>query len=157
MIRTLVLVLVLVLGSPARADESDRAFRGSVSAGGTLLLTGDAGDRQRGEVELDVEPWSRFGGAIAWRGFDGTHDGLVTAGIAYEAAASRPRLVLDLHGDIGLDLDERAPVVGGGVRTVLAVIGPVGVALDTGAYLVIDGVDHTRLQIATGAALAVAW
>jgi hypothetical protein len=155
----LVLVLLLVFAPIARADDSDsdRPLRGSLSAGGSLLLTGDAGDRQRAEVELDVEPRSRFGGVIAWRGFDRTHDGLVTAGIAYEAAAARPRLVIDLHGDAGLDLDLHAPVLGGGIRTVLAVIGPVGVALDAGAYLVIDGVDHTRLQIATGAALAVAW
>ena len=121
------------------------------------VVTGADNDRQRAEVELDIEPWSRFGGAIAWRGFDRAHDGLVTAAIVYEAAASRPRLVVDLHADVGLDLDLRAPALGGGIRTLLVVIGPVGVALDTGAYLVIDGVDHTRLQIATGAALAVSW
>jgi hypothetical protein len=36
---------------------------------------------------------------------------------------------------------------------VIAIVGPLGVALDTGAYLVVDGVDNTRLQLATGAAL----
>jgi hypothetical protein len=44
-------------------------------------------------------------------------------------------------------------MVGGGLRTVIAIVGPLGVALDTGGYLVIDGVDNTRLQLATGASL----
>jgi len=153
-----VFVLALVLAAPgARADDADRPVHGSISAGGTLLLTGDNGDRQRAELELDVEPWSRFGAVVAWRGFDRSHDGLITAGIAYEAAASRPRLVVDLHGDLGLDADLHAPVLGGGVRTVIAVVGPLGVTLDSGAYLVIDGIDRTRLQLAAGAALCMVW
>ncbi|HTR54046.1 MAG TPA: hypothetical protein VMJ10_25305 [Kofleriaceae bacterium] len=155
--RALALVLGLGLVRPARADDSNRPLHGSASAGGTLLLAGDGGDRQRAELELDVEPWSRFGAVVAWRGFDRDHAGLVTAGIAYEAAASRPRLVVDLHGDLGLDADLRAPAVGGGIRAVIEVIGPLGVALDTGTYLVIDGVDRTRLQLAAGAALCLVW
>ncbi len=151
----LVLVLVLVLVLDARAD--DRPVHGSLSAGGTLLVTGDDGSRQRGERELDVEPGSRFGGVVAWRGFDQHHGGLVTAGLAYEGGAARPRLVLDLHADVGADLDLHAPAVGGGVRTVITIIGPLAVALDSGAYLVIDGVDKTRLQLQAGAALAAAW
>ena len=151
----LVLVLVLVLDPRARAD--DRPLHGSISAGGTLLLTGDDGDRQRAELELDVEPYSRYGVLVAWRGFDRGHAGLVTAGLAYEAGAARPRLALDLHADAGADLDQHAPVIGGGVRTLLVLIGPLGLALDSGAYLVIDGVDHTRLAFQVGGALAAAW
>jgi hypothetical protein len=147
------LALVLVAGS-ARAD---RPIRGSFSAGGTLLVTGADHDPLRGEVELDVEPRSVFGAFVAWRGFDRGHRGLVTGGLAYEAAAARPRLVLDLHADAGADLDLRAPAFGGGVRSIIGIVGPLGVAFDTGAYLVIDGVAHTRLQLATGAALAAVW
>ncbi len=151
------LALVLVLG-PARADDRpERPVHGSVSAGGALLVTGNDGDVARGEIELDVEPKSRFGALVAWRGFDRGRRGLVCAGLVYEGAAARPRLVLDLHADGGADLDLRAPVVGGGARTVVALVGPIGVAFDTGAYLVIDGIDRTRLQLAIGAALAARW
>ena len=149
------LVLVLVLDLTARAD--DRPIHGSVSAGGTLLITGDDGDRQRAEVELDVEPYSRFGALVAWRGFDRGHAGLVTAGLIYEGGAARPRLVIDLHADVGFDLDQHAPVIGGGLRTVLTLIGPLGLALDGGPYLVIDGVDRSRLALASGAALVASW
>jgi hypothetical protein len=61
--------------------------------------------------------------------------------------------VVDFHGDAGFDLDVNAPMVGGGLRTVIEIVGPLGVALDTGGYLVIDGVADTRLQIASGFAL----
>jgi hypothetical protein len=151
------LALALALSAAPLAHADDRPLHGSVSAGGTLLLTGDDGDRQRGELELDVEPYSRCGALVAWRGFTGSRRGLVTAGVMYEGGAARPRLVLDLHADVGADLDQHAPVIGGGIRTLLVVIGPIGLALDSGAYLVIDGVDHTRLAIATGAALAGVW
>jgi hypothetical protein len=149
----LALVLVLV-SAPARAD---RPTHGSFSAGGALLLTGDDGSRQRAELELDVEPASRYGALVAWRGFDQDRHGLVTAGLMYEGAAARPRLVLDLHADVGADLDLHAPALGGGLRTVLTLIGPLALALDTGAYLVIDGVDKSRLQIQSGLGLAARW
>lgn len=139
------------------AARADRPLRGSVSAGGTLLVTGADGDRQRAELEVDVEPYSRYGAAVAWRGFDRGHRGLVTAALIYEAGAARPRLVVDLHGDVGVDLDRRAPVVGGGARTIVGVVGPLAVAVDTGVYLVIDGVDHSRLAIATGLGVGAAW
>ena len=147
-------LLLLLVASTAYAD---RPVHGSVSVGGALLLTGDDGSRNRAEVELDVEPQSRFGASVAWRGFDADHKGLVTAGLVYEGGAARPRLVLDLHADAGADLDLHAPVVGGGVRTVLTIIGPLGLSLDTGGYLVIDGVDKTRLQLQSGLGLAARW
>jgi hypothetical protein len=130
-----------------------RPWHGSIGGGTTLLLTGAGGDRNRFELAADVEPASRWGAHVAWRAFDGDHDGIVSGGVVYEAGASRPRLVVDFHGDVGFDLDQHAPMVGGGLRLVIAIVGPLGVALDTGAYLVIDGVDDTRLQLATGAAL----
>jgi hypothetical protein len=151
------LPLALALVAEARTASADRPVHGSLGVGGTLLLAGADGDRTRGELVLDVEPWSRFGAVVAWRGFDGGHAGLVTAGVAYEAAAARPRVVIDLHGDLGADLDQHAPVVGGGVRALLVVVGPLGLGIDSGAYLVIDGVEHTRLAITVGGALALAW
>jgi hypothetical protein len=75
----------------------------------------------------------------------------------YEPAAARPTLVIDLHADVGADLDQRAPLVGGGIRTSLGIYGPLGVALDTGGYLVIDGVDHTRLVLASSVSLIAKW
>ncbi|MDB4954259.1 MAG: elastin (supravalvular aortic stenosis, Williams-Beuren syndrome)-like protein [Myxococcales bacterium] len=143
-----------LLATPAFAD---RPWHGSVGAGTTLLLTGDRGDRNRYELEVDVEPASRFGALLAWRGFDHDHHGLACAGLVYEAGAARPRIVVDLHGDIGVDLDQRAPLLGGGIRTTIAVVGPLGVALDSGAYLVIDGVESTRLALAAGAMLVARW
>lgn len=141
--------VLLLVATTAHA----RPWHGSVGGGTTFLLTGAGGDRNRFELEADIEPASRWGALLAWRGFDGDHGGIVGAGVIYEAGAARPRLVVDFHGDLGFDLDQRAPMVGGGLRTVIAIVGPLGIALDTGAYLVIDGVDDTRLQFATGAGL----
>ena len=141
----------LLVAAPAHAD---RGVHGSVGAGGSLLLTGGGGDRGRLDVAIDVKPRSRFGGIVAWRAFDENHRGLVTAGVVYEGGAARPRLVLDLYAHVGFDLDAKAPLVGGGLRTTLAIIGPLGVVLDSGAQLVVDGLSETRLQIASGAFVA---
>ncbi|MGE5187362.1 MAG: hypothetical protein ACM31C_35190, partial [Acidobacteriota bacterium] len=103
------------------------------------------------------EPHSRFGALVAWRHFDRSHGGLVTGGLVYEAGAARPTLVVELHADVGVDLDQHAPVIGGGLRTTLALLGPVGIALDSGGYLVIDGVDRSRFAIALGAAAVATW
>jgi hypothetical protein len=153
--RRVIATAIALAVSSASAD--DRPFHGSFSAGGTLLLSGADGDRQRGELVLDTEPWSRWGALVAWRGFDRHRGGLVMAGVAYEGGAARPRLVLDLHAEAGVDVDQHAPALGGGVRTLLLVIGPLGLATDAGAYLVIDGVDRTRLALTVGAAIAAAW
>ena len=146
---------MLVLSATSVLHAEPR-FHGSAGAGGALLLTGDRGDRNRFEASLDLER-GRYGGLLALRGFDTDHHGLLTAGLVFEAGAARPRLVVDLHADLGADLDQEAPVVGGGIRTVIAIVGPLGVALDTGAYLVIDGFDDTRLVISTSAAGVLRW
>jgi len=153
----LALVLVAVAPALAHADPGDRPWHGSVSAGGTLLLTGDDGQRGRFELEADLEPGSRFGVLVAWRQGSTSHDGLLGAGLVYEAAAARPRLVVDLHADAGADLDQRAPMLGGGIRTSILLFGPIGIALDTGGYLTIAGISGTRLAIATGAAIVAAF
>lgn len=147
------LVVLCVLATSAVAE---RGIHGSAGLGGTVISTGDRGDRWRLEATFDLKLRSRYGVVFGWRAFDTTHHGLVTAGLVYEAAASRPRLVIDLHVDLGADLDARAPLVGGGLRTTIGVLGPLGVVLDGGGYLVIDGGD-TRLQLQTALLLAARW
>lgn len=152
------LLAIVVLAGAAHAAHADaRPWHGSAGAGGALVLTGDRGDRQRAEVVLVVKPRSRFGAVLAWRAFDQDRHGLATIGVVYEGAAARPRLVVDLHADAGLDLDATAPVLGGGITTTLAIVGPLGVALDSGAYLVVDGIDDTRLQLQTSARVVARW
>ncbi len=163
----LALAIVASLATVARADELDdpprppRPFHGSLGVGGALLLTGNAGgSRLRVEGEVDVEPggrFGRFGGLLAIRAADRTHHGLACAGLMFEAAASRPRLVLDLHADVGVDLDQRAPLIGAGIRTVVTIIGPLGVAIDAGAILVIDGLDRSRLAIGSATSIVARW
>lgn len=151
------LVVVCALATPAFGDDAGRPVHGSIGAGSSFLLTGAQGDRTRFELEIDLTPHSRFGGFAAWRAFDGEHHGIVTGGIVYEAGAARPLLVVDLHGDAGADLDQRAPVIGGGARTTLTIWKLFGVALDGGGYLVIDGVDETRFVIMGSLSAVVRW
>jgi hypothetical protein len=147
-------IAIAALCAPAYAD---RPVHGSAGGGHSFLWTGAGGDRNRFELEIDVEPRSRFGALLAWRAFDLDHAGMVMAGLVYEGAAARPRLVIDLHADLGADLDQRAPVIGGGIRTTLTIWAPFGIGLDSGAYLVIDGVDDTRLAIATSGSVVIRW
>jgi hypothetical protein len=148
------LVVVVLLTTPAWAE---RPVHGSVGGGSSLLLTGAEGDRTRFELELDIEPKSRFGGLLAWRAFDEEHRGMLLGGLVYEAGAARPRLVLDLHADVGADLDQKAPVAGGGIRTTLTLWKMLGLAFDGGAYLVIDGLEDTRLVLAGSTSLVMRW
>jgi hypothetical protein len=147
---------LVVLCLLAAAAFAERGIHGSAGFGGTLVSTGDRGDRWRLEATFDLKVRSRYGVVVGWRAFDDTHHGLLTAGLAYEAAASRPRLVIDMHADIGADLDARAPLVGGGLRTTVGIIGPAAVLLDGGGYLVIDG-DDTRLQLQSALLLSARW
>lgn len=144
----------LLAATPAMAD---RPVHGSIGVGSTLALTAHDSNRLRYELELDIEPGSRYGGLVAWRGFDNEHDGMLLAGLVFEGAAARPRLVVDLHGDLGADLDQRAPVVGGGIRTTLTLYKFIGLAFDGGAYLVLDGIDDTRLRMMGSTSLVARW
>jgi hypothetical protein len=151
---------LLLLASPL-AVADDRPWHGSVGVGGSFLLSGGQGDRHRLDVAIDVKPRSRYGFTLAWRAIEPRaidhHDGLIMAGILYEGAAARPRLVLDLHADAGIDLDARAPLIGGGIRTTLTVVGPLGVVFDSGAYLIIDGIDDSRVQLMGTTLLVGRW
>ena len=148
------LVAMILAAGTARAD---RPLHGSVGFGGALLTTGAEGDRLRLDASFDLKLRSRYGVLAAWRAFDEDHHGLVTAGLIYEGAAARPRLVLDLHADLGLDLDHTRPALGGGIRATLMIVGPTAVVVDSGALLVVDGVDGTRLQLQTALSLAARW
>lgn len=139
------------------AHPVGRSLHGSIAVGGALLLTGDRGDRTRAELSADLKLRSRYGVLVAWRAPDEHHRGLVTAGLTFEAGAARPRLVIDLHADLGADLDARAPLAGGGIRTTLGLAGAAGLILDAGGYLVLDGVAETRLQLQSSALLALRW
>ncbi|MEJ7603198.1 MAG: hypothetical protein WKG01_35250 [Kofleriaceae bacterium] len=148
---------VVVAFALAGTAHADRPVHGSAGIGGAFVAIGSRGDRLRGEAMLELKPRSRFGGLLAWRTFDQTHDGIVMAGVIFEAAAARPRLVIDLHGELGFDLDTRDPAVGGGIRTTLGVIGPLGVALDAGLYAMLDDLETSRLQLATSALVVARW
>jgi hypothetical protein len=149
-------VVIALLAASAGAD--DRPWHGSAGGGGSFLVTGSEGDRARFELAVDVEPHGRYGAIVAWRGFDEDgHRGMALAGLVYEAAAARPLLVIDLHGDAGIDLDATAPVAGGGLRTVLTAYKTVGVALDTGGYLVIQGIDNNRFVLSSSLQLVARW
>ena len=151
------IAIVVLLAASAHAEDDTRPWHGSAGVGASFLLTGDNGDRSRFDLEVDLEPSSRYGVLLALRGFDRDHRGLACVGLVYEAAAARPLVVVDLHADLGADVDRRRPMAGGGVRTTITLVGPLGIALDTGAYLVIDGVDNTRLEISTNASIVARW
>lgn len=140
--------LLLLVAATAHA----RPYHGSLAIGGATLATGSDGDRLRNEVSLDLKPASRYGVILGYRGWDayslgdGAHAGFVTAGVVFEAGASRPRLVLDLVGEVGWDLDQDAPLAGAGIRSTIGVIGPLAVVLHGSLYVVVDGAD-TRVQL----------
>ncbi len=148
---------LLVAALLAGTAHAERPLHGSLGFGGTLITTGSRGDRLRLEAAFDLKLRSRYGFVVAWRAFDQDHHGLVTAGLNFEGGASRPRLVIDMHVDLGVDLDHRAPLVGGGLRPTLGIVGPTALVFDAGAYLVIDGRDNTRLQLQSSLLLAARW
>ncbi len=145
---------------PADPPPPRRPFHGSIGVGGDLLLTGSEGDRNRLDAAFDFKFHSRLGVTLSWRAIEPRatdhHRGLVMGGLVFEGAASRPRLVLDLHGELGADLDARRPLFGGGIRPTLGIIGPLGLVFDSGLYFVIDGF-HSRLQLQTSTLLVARW
>lgn len=153
------LLVLVAFVTPAAADDDyavdepgTRGIHGSLTAGDSLLITGADGDRFRSEISGILKPRSRYGIIAAWRGFDGAdlgdgeHDGMLMAGLVFEGGAARPRLVLDLVGEVGWDLDQSAPVIGAGIHTTVGIIGPLAVTLHSAIYAVIDG-DDTRIQL----------
>lgn len=134
--------------------EPERTWRGGIGAGGSLAILGPVA---RGLVaDAALKPggaFGRLGARVEARTIDeeladGIDGGLLLGGVVYEAAAARPRLVIDLHGEAGVALPEPRLVVGGGVTTQLWLVGPLAIGLDSSAHLLLDGVDGTELILA---------
>jgi hypothetical protein len=143
-----VLALLVVAGSPtAGADGGSdvRPWAGSIGLGGYAALGGPADDGVAAVAALYPGAWAgRLGLRLEARSAgrrDRLERGFFAAGLAYEAAASRPRLSLALHGEIGGLAPEPLAGLGGGVELQLWLIGPIALSLGGAAHLVADGLD----------------
>jgi hypothetical protein len=138
----------------AHADDSERPVHWGIGIGGFSALTGRHDKGPYAEVELyPGGALGRFGFRADVRGLDDTTPVMVTAGITYEAAASRPRLQLALHTEAGIA--DRDPVVGGGVQTQLWLVGPVAIGVDSTVHFRYEGLD-SELILAGALTLRVA-
>lgn len=130
------------LASTQREPDTSRWFAG---AGGFVGLTGPARHGLAAEAQVYPARWPgqllgpQFGLGVRYRGHDGLAGGLVAAGLVYQAGATRPHFVLELHGDLGYAYDIGEPLLGGGVRLQLGAWGPVAVAAATDVYYWFDG------------------
>jgi hypothetical protein len=170
----LALLALPALHAPAAGDDSERAgtdtaageagegaerapeiapdgVHGAVGVGGFLGLTGPGRFGLAAEAEV-FPAWSlgslgdRVGLGLRYRGFDGLARGIVAGGPVYVAAATRPHIAIEMHGDIGLlygTADGNRLLLGGGVRTQLGLFGPVAVALHGDVYYALE---HLRLR-----------
>lgn len=170
-VRALIPGLVMLGAPPSAADRSASGHAGhapapgrihwSIDAGGFAGLTGPAGYGIAAAAQVFPGRWPgevlgpRFGLGLRYRGFEGLSRGLVAAGLAYQAGATRPHLVMELHGELGLDHGTRRPVLGGGVRTQLGLWGPVTLAVHADGYLLLDGL-RPRLAIVPAVTLGLA-
>ena len=161
--RTGVLVIAsLVLGtSQAQRRRACLPYAHCTAASApaaSFLATGSQGDRLRLDVAIELKPKSRYGVLLAWRAFDA---GSSRPHHRRHSSTKEPRRArassLDLHADVGVDLDQRAPLLGGGIRPTLQLIGPLGLVYDGGAYLILDGVDNSRLQLQSTLLLVARW
>ena len=151
-----------LLPAPAGADE--RPWRGGVGAGGYLALTGP--ETTGVTACADLFPGGhlgRWGGRMEARSLDDPADGidagLVMGGVTYEAGASRPRLSMALHAELGAAVARGAdplPAAGAGIRTNLWLIGPLALAADSTATFVWDGVEDSELLLASSLTLGLA-
>lgn len=156
MTRSAVVLALGVLAGTAAA-EPVRPL-GALNVTGDLTLTGPR-PRNRFAVEATGYVTQRVGiyAAAHQITVEPLGDaGKVTAGIAYRAAAARPRLEVVIHGDAGVSWP-LLPVVGGGVTTYLWPLTSLPFAVTTGAhaYLVVDGVEDTHLAFSIGLGLAI--
>jgi len=153
------IAITLRTAGPAAAERAEipaRPAHYGVGFGGYSAITGPS---DRGlAAEAEVYPggrFGRFGGRAEVRWFEGFDAGFATAGVTFEAGASRPRLVLALHAELGLAFNDFRPVAGGGLHTQLFLIGPLAIGLDSTAVLLYDGID-SALILGTAATLRLA-
>jgi hypothetical protein len=156
----LVFLIAAAVPGLAQADSGTRTGAGhpvrlGAGAGGLAALNGPADWGPAAQAELyPGGRFGRFGGRVEIRGFEAAAVSWITAGITYEAAAARPRLQLALHGGAGA-AEGRRPVLGGGVHTQLWIVGPLWIGFDSGAWVVIDGID-TTLALTSSVTIRVA-
>ncbi len=134
-------------------DVSVRGAHWSVGAGGALYLTGS--ENKGALISGDFYPGAsldRLGFRIEARGAGTSVPRTLLAGIALEAAAARPRLVLSLYATLGASFDGEGAIAVG-LQTQLFVVGPLAIGLDSGGLLIVDGVSDTELRL--GSALTV--
>jgi hypothetical protein len=155
--RAALAIAALLVAAPAAADPdpvAPRPLHGSLGLGGATVFGGV--DRFSAASAIDVLPGGRFG---RWGVIGAFRDvglrpvaghGMLTLGVLREAAGARPRLVILLHADAGVAWGPTAPVVGGGVKTYLGVIGPLGLTFDVTAHLIVPSIDDTHVVVSVG-------
>jgi hypothetical protein len=147
------LVAPLAITPPAEAE-----VHGSFGAGPALLLTGRGGDATRWSVAGELTGSGRLGGGLALSGVGGRGEhGVVTARLSAQVAAAPPKLWLRLHGEAGVALAARDPVVGGGATATLRLWHTFALIVDGNAHLVVRDVEATRLTVSVAALLGAAW
>ncbi len=150
--------LAIALAAPGDVAAEPPRPRGAVQATSALLLTGGR-PRQRAGLAVTAYVGQRLGirAAVTLVTLDPWADvGVAMVGIAYRAAAARPKLELVVHAEGGLAWPT-APALGGGVTTYLWPTRlPLAVTADLGATAIIDGVADSRVALSVGLGLALA-
>ena len=150
----------LLLAWPRAAAAEDRSWSGGVGAGAWVARGGPASSGLSAVATLSPGgPLGRLGLRLEARTAGGDDDdfdrGLFLAGATYEAAASRPRLSISLHGEVGALAPDPRAAAGGGGEVQLWVIGPLALALGASAHVLEDGLD-SELVLACGLGLRLA-
>jgi len=152
-----VVVGMVVLAAASAVAEPVRPI-GALGVSGDLTLSGP-GPKNRVAADLTVYVRQRLGLYVAARQVTVSpfaDAGHVTAGIAYRAAAARPKLEIVVHADGGVAWP-LAPALGGGVTAYLWPLKvPVAVTTGMGAYVIVDGVADTHVAFSLGVGLALA-
>ena len=136
------LALAVGLGASARAARAEPI--GALIVDGELALSGGGPTQRVGATAIGYLSRRTGGYASVQRvALDGT-SGLATIGIAYRAAAARPRLELVVHADLGATWP-LAPAIGAGVDAFLWPTRlPVAIVTGVSAHAILDGVADTR-------------
>lgn len=151
-----VLACLALLPHLAHADESATPASLRVGAGTYVDVTGPSSWGTA--ASLDLYPGAGFGRVglrAAWRGHgDELDQGIAALGIAFEAAAARPRLQATLWAEIGAAYGDLAPAIGGGYAFHLGLAGPLHLSAFGGAHLIGRGLD-SELSLAAGLSLGL--